>query len=422
LPALLALALGYRGTRQFLTQTPPAIGGKSGEDLASSPDGQGLIDVVNEGFGSPAQHNSATLHHAAQQAGQPDGGLAFGQQTPFPSVGNTGNADLPAILRGAVTRPDAEAASDALPSWLATAIRTPRVGAFGASSPQPQGPSGSSISVPLELGEAQRINSDSSLSRRVRTLADGRYFQDDSTAEDAGGEGKKPAVEQEDSQNKEQDDDDQNDQLPRFKGPKLEPGLRPGNPGGNSARPKRLDQCVRAAEGDQDEWAAFCRTVPRRKNVINKVAGGGSARLACENKIPESNQNRSNWCQNQFDPDSRKGQGPTLSSSAFNSLRNPPQTRSLRPFEADYPDLDDDASGSPLKLDIDGRPRIHSPTWLGAEQLVDLMNRYQPKRLNGGSGDFMRTLHLPTEIFGTICNMTIHGFSTLIRTRGVNDA
>jgi hypothetical protein len=113
---------------------------------------------------------------------------------------------------------------------------------------------------------------------------------------------------------------------------------------------------LNAAEGDQDDWAKFCKTVPRRKNVINKVAGGGSARLACERKIPESNQNRSNWCQNQYGPDSRKGKGPTLSSSAFNPLRKPPFPKRTRPFEADYPDLENDESGAKLKFDIDGQP------------------------------------------------------------------
>jgi len=192
------------------------------------------------------------------------------------------------------------------------------------------------------------------LINEMRRKSDGRKRPDDGNAEDPDAENKNQIAKEEGQQHKEPDEDDESNKLPPVRGPKLEPGLRPGNPGGNSARPKRLDKCLQAAEGDQDDWAKFCGTVPQRKNVINNVVGGGSARAACESKIYESSQNRIGWCQNQYGPDARKG-GRNVPSSAFNPLRDPP-SKPPRPFDADYPDLDNDESGARLKYDVNGHP------------------------------------------------------------------
>jgi hypothetical protein len=302
------------------------------------------------GGAAPASESDdqAFIDRARQLSGLPDVGLTLGQQAPFPSVIAGGDdIDLLAVLRGADVTPDAGSdvtANPVLPSWLASAISGSGTGALGVPSfGVPSAPASS------ETADAQGSDVGRGLVRRVSGLTDGKYFQDDSSSSDSDEEEDRGSKKETD-QEEDADNDLDLGKLPRVRGPKLEPGPRPGNPGGNSSRPTRLDKCLRAAQGETDDWTRFCDTV----TGINKVVGGGPASKACRAKTEESSQDKIGWCQNQYGPDSRKNQGPTLSSSAFNALRNPPSKRP-RPFEADYPDLENDESGERLKFDVNGR-------------------------------------------------------------------
>jgi RHS repeat-associated protein len=57
-------------------------------------------------------------------------------------------------------------------------------------------------------------------------------------------------------------------------------------------------RCMRAANGNENDWASFCRTI--RRGIPNNVVGEGTARAACFNHTLESTQNKINWCENQF--------------------------------------------------------------------------------------------------------------------------
>jgi RHS repeat-associated protein len=77
-------------------------------------------------------------------------------------------------------------------------------------------------------------------------------------------------------------------------------GSSGGGGGGGGGGDDQHRRCVAAANGSEDEWLSFCRSIGR--NVINNVVGGGRARAACFNHTFESPQNKTNWCENQFGP------------------------------------------------------------------------------------------------------------------------
>ena len=59
-----------------------------------------------------------------------------------------------------------------------------------------------------------------------------------------------------------------------------------------------LQACLRAAEGDPEDWEDFCGGLP---DVLgNAVAGRQPAKDACRRKTYESKQSKINWCHNQF--------------------------------------------------------------------------------------------------------------------------
>jgi hypothetical protein len=57
------------------------------------------------------------------------------------------------------------------------------------------------------------------------------------------------------------------------------------------------ERCMRAANGDTDQWEDFCRGLP---DAWNRVVGAQSLREACWSKTYESTENKINWCRNQF--------------------------------------------------------------------------------------------------------------------------
>jgi hypothetical protein len=56
-------------------------------------------------------------------------------------------------------------------------------------------------------------------------------------------------------------------------------------------------RCIRAAEGDVEDWNNFCRFLGRGEN---HVAGGGSQNEACWSKAFDSENKKKLWCENQF--------------------------------------------------------------------------------------------------------------------------
>ncbi len=56
-------------------------------------------------------------------------------------------------------------------------------------------------------------------------------------------------------------------------------------------------RCIRAADGDTDDWEELCR---RLEYGQNNTAGGESVGRACWSKTYESRQNKKAWCDNQF--------------------------------------------------------------------------------------------------------------------------
>ena len=58
------------------------------------------------------------------------------------------------------------------------------------------------------------------------------------------------------------------------------------------------NRCMRAANGSQEDWAAFCDSMPF--GLQGNVAGDDSAWRECREKDYESKQMKENWCRNQF--------------------------------------------------------------------------------------------------------------------------
>jgi hypothetical protein len=358
-----ARALGLGGSllpRWLAPKMPAPAGALPGiENPANNQRVTNQIGEIKRSVERTAQNNSAIGNWAAELNGLPNSGLTLGQRTMFPSpVGGKDDLDLPPVLNGArANSSDApiKIAVGGLPAWLNAATNPAGAGALGIPSLQANSPSSAGkLTSPTNI-DVPGSSLDPALSRRVSTWADQRYYQDKSNTEDSGEEKKNQVSRKEDEPDDELDDNDFS-KLPRRRAPKLPPGPRPGNPGGNSSRPKRFEDCSRAAQGETADWTAFCKTVSNRKNNRNKVAGGETARYACRQQTQKSPESKMGWCANQYGPDSRKNQGPTLSSSAFNPLQKPPFPKRTRPFKADYPHLKNNESGAKLKFDIDGHP------------------------------------------------------------------
>jgi hypothetical protein len=56
-------------------------------------------------------------------------------------------------------------------------------------------------------------------------------------------------------------------------------------------------RCIRASEGSVDDWEDFCRFLGRGEN---NTVGGESQNRACWGKTFQSENEKSQWCENQF--------------------------------------------------------------------------------------------------------------------------
>ncbi|QGM44969.1 RHS repeat-associated core domain-containing protein [Methylocystis heyeri] len=63
-------------------------------------------------------------------------------------------------------------------------------------------------------------------------------------------------------------------------------------------RDDRYQKCLRAAEGGEDDWVAFCDTISKKER--NNVVGGQQAHMACLSHTFNSVQEKRNWCENQY--------------------------------------------------------------------------------------------------------------------------
>jgi hypothetical protein len=58
------------------------------------------------------------------------------------------------------------------------------------------------------------------------------------------------------------------------------------------------NRCAQAAEGDYEDWMAFCDSLPQR--VRGNTVGAETIKRACQSKGFESEINKKQWCANQF--------------------------------------------------------------------------------------------------------------------------
>lgn len=72
---------------------------------------------------------------------------------------------------------------------------------------------------------------------------------------------------------------------------------RDTDPGASSSSAP-LQACLRAAEGDSEDWGQFCRSLPKILGLA--VAGKFSAKAGCLRQEHASTQSKINWCHNQF--------------------------------------------------------------------------------------------------------------------------
>lgn len=70
-------------------------------------------------------------------------------------------------------------------------------------------------------------------------------------------------------------------------------GMYGGGSGGRNA----YNRCIRAAEGNTEDWNDFCRYLERDEN---NTLGGESQNRACWSKAFESEAQKKQWCENQF--------------------------------------------------------------------------------------------------------------------------
>jgi hypothetical protein len=75
--------------------------------------------------------------------------------------------------------------------------------------------------------------------------------------------------------------------------PILRRGLSHQGFGGND----NYRRCMRAVDGDTDDWESFCKSLDRAQN---NTSGGESQNRACWSRTFESKNNKEGWCKNQF--------------------------------------------------------------------------------------------------------------------------